>query len=130
MGLVSGFRHTFNIGGSEIEITTVDDVHSQADRVVGRVAIRGGEYEQRGEAIRLHLTEFWAETRHPGKTTTTVTVTKTAETVELSSEFAIQPRSEQFYAFEVKLRLDSHSKSSGSCPCGGTRTPARGTGCP
>jgi len=106
MGIVSGFRHTFNIGGSEIEVTTVDDVHSQADRVVGEVAIRGGEYEQRGQAIRLHLTEFWTETRTTGKTTTTVTVTKTAETVALSGEFAIQPRSEQFYPFEVKLPLN------------------------
>ena len=35
-----------------------------------------------------------------------LTVTKTAETVELSGEFAIQPRSEQLYAFEVKLPLN------------------------
>ena len=89
----------------KLQISTIDNVHSQGDSVAGEVIIWGGQHEQRGNSIRLGWIEFWREIRHNtgGRT---VTKTKTWGTIKLSGEFLIRPRSEQAYPFEFKLPIN------------------------
>ena len=63
----------------KLQISTIDNVHSQGDSVAGEVIIRGGQHEQRGKSIRLGWIEFWPEIRHGQRT---VTKTKTWGTIK------------------------------------------------
>ena len=63
------------------------------------------------------MKEFWTETRSTGKSTTTVTVYKVYESVELCGRFAIQPRSEHGCPFDVALPRNARisRRRSGWC---------------
>ena len=115
MGFLESVKRTFNIAGTEVCVQTKDDVYSQYDVVTGKVLIQGGQYDQEAQSIRLDLTEFWTETRSTGKSTTTVTVYKTHETVDLAGASTIASRSENSYAFEVRLPPNARvsTKSTG-----------------
>lgn len=117
MGFLETIKRTFNISGTEITVVTEDDVYSQFDQVSGKVIIKGGEYKQSGNSIRLELQEFWTERRTSGKSTTTVTVHKTHESVTFADEFSVQPRSEQSYDFKVQLPMNCRisTKETGWC---------------
>lgn len=103
MGFLESVKRTFNIAGTEVCVLTEDDVYSQCDVVTGQILIQGGQYDQQVQSIRLELKEFWTETRSTGKSTTTVTVYKTHETVDLAGASTIDRHSEHRYAFEVRL---------------------------
>ena len=90
MGFLESVKRTFNIAGTEVCVLTEDDVYSQCDVVTGQILIQGGQYDQQVQSIRLELKEFWTETRSTGKTTTTVTVYKTHETVDLAGASTIE----------------------------------------
>lgn len=107
MGFLTSLKQAFNISGTDVAVVTEDDAYCQSDRVSGKVVIRGGEYEQSGESIKLELKEFWTETRSAGQYgSTTVTVFEVHEAVTLTKNFSIQPRSEQSYPFEVQLPMN------------------------
>jgi sporulation-control protein spo0M len=108
MGLVESFKRTFNISGAEITVNLDDEVLSQNDPVSGEVVIVGGKLDQSGKAIALELKEFWTETRYNAatKSTTTVTVYHTHDTVNLAGAFAIKSGSEQRFRFETRLPLN------------------------
>ena len=108
MGLVESFKRTFNISGAEITVNLDDEVLSQNDPVAGEVVIVGGKLDQSGKAITLELKEFWTETRYNAatKSTTTVTVYHTHDTVNLAGAFAIKSGSEQRFRFETRLPLN------------------------
>lgn len=104
MGFLTSLKRTFNISNAEVAVVTEDDVYSQSDRVSGEVVVRGGEYEQSGESIKLELQEFWTETRdYTDTSSTTVTKSMAREWLTLTENFSIEPRSEQSYPFEVQL---------------------------
>lgn len=115
MGFLESVKQTFNIAGTEVCVLTEDDVYSQCDVVTGNILIQGGQYDQEVQSIRLDLKEFWTETRSTGKTTTTVTVYKTHETVDLAGAGIIERQSEHRYPFEVRLPLNARvsTKSTG-----------------
>ena len=115
MGFLESVKQTFNIAGTEVCVQTKDDVYSQCDVVAGEVLIQGGEYDQEVQSIRLELKEFWTEVRSTGKTTTTVTVYKTHETVDLAGAGTIERQSEHSHEFEVRLPLNARvsTKSTG-----------------
>ena len=115
MGFLESVKRTFNIAGAEVCVQTEDDVYSQHDVVTGNVLIQGGQYDQEARSIRLDLKEFWTETRSTGKSTTTVTVYKTHETVDLAGASTIASQSEHSYPFEVRLPLNARfsTKSTG-----------------
>lgn len=103
MGFLQGLKRTFNIAGSKIVISTEDQIYSQNDTIKGDIIITAPEYTQNGHSICLELKEFWTETRSNGKTTTTVTVYKTHEKVDLHGKFDFEPGTEHKYSFEVQL---------------------------
>lgn len=94
MGILDSVKRAFNISGAVITVAMDDAVYSQNDPVSGQVIITGRELEQSGKSITLELKEFWTESRSNGKTTTTVTVFKTHDTVKLADAFTIKPNSE------------------------------------
>jgi hypothetical protein len=120
MGFLTSLKRTFNISGTEVAVVTEDDIYSQCDRVSGKVVVRGGEYEQSGESIKLELKEFWTETRSStttdGRTTyTTTTEFKVHQALTFADRFSIQARSEQSYPFEVQLPMNCRiSREHGS----------------
>ena len=100
MGFLTSIKKTFNISGAEVSVATDDDIHSQGDRVSGRVTVRAGEYLQKGSSIWLELKEFWTETHSAGKHgSTTETVMEARENVSLAIDCAIQPGSEESEEF-------------------------------
>ncbi len=115
MGFLDSVKRTFNIAGAEVCVLTEDDVYSQFDVVTGKVLIQGGQYDQEVQSIRLELKEFWTETRSTGKSTTTVTVYKTHQTVDLAGASTIASNTEHSYAFEVRLPPNARvsTKSTG-----------------
>lgn len=117
MGFLESVKRTFNIAGCEVAVVVDDEVYSPMDRVTGNVLITGGQYEQRGDAIRFELKEFWTETRSTGKSTTTVTVYKVHESVTLCGNFCIQPRSEQGYPIDVSLPRNARISQRGTGWC-------------
>ena len=117
MGFLESLKHAFNVGGVNVEVETSDDVHSQNDRVEGRVIVRGGEYERAGNSIELQLKEFWTETRSTGgksPTTTTVTVYKLHETVPLCGDFVLGSGEERSFDFSVQLPFNARISTSGT----------------
>ncbi|MCH7700851.1 MAG: sporulation protein [Planctomycetes bacterium] len=115
MGFLESVKQTFNIAGTEVCVQTEDDVYSQCDVVTGKILIQGGQYDQDVQSIRLELKEFWTEARSTGKSTTTVTVYKTHETVDLAGAGTIERQSEHSYEFEVRLPPNARvsTKSTG-----------------
>ena len=115
MGFLTSLKQTFNISGTEVVVVTDDDVHSQFDRVSGKVIITGGEFEQSGRSITFELKEFWTETRSTSQYAgTTVTVFEVHDVVTLANEFTIQPRSEQSYPFELGLPMNCRVSTGGT----------------
>lgn len=117
MGFLESVKRTFNIAGCDVAVAVDEDVYSPMDRVTGNVSITGAKYEQKGDAIRFELKEFWTEVRSTGKTTTTVTVYKVHETVTLCGAFAIAPQSEHSYAFDVALPRNARISTRGTGWC-------------
>ena len=115
MAFLDSIKHTFNISGADVRIEVEDDLYSQGDRIKGQVHITGGEYAQAGDKVTLWLKEFWTETRHNGKNTTTVTVYRTHATIALCGVFSFPAGSRQVFPFEAQLPRNARlsTKSTG-----------------
>lgn len=113
MGIFESLKRTFNISGCDLGIRLDTDDLRQGDTIAGEVVLRGGEYEQRADELRITLVEFWTERRGSGKNSHTVTVTHEADAAVLAAPCVVRPGEESAHRFSLHLPPDSRLSQPG-----------------
>ena len=107
MGFLESLKRTFNIGGCGIEIHLDRATWHQGEPIAGTVRLRGGDFVQEAERLRIVLVEFWTERRGSGKHARKVTVTNEADSAILACPCAVEAGTEREFAFSLVLPVDA-----------------------
>jgi sporulation-control protein spo0M len=110
MGIFDTIKSTFNLGGITIAVSLTDEVCRLGTPVTGQICLKGGEYPQSPNGLRIGLEEFWRESQGTGKQRHEVPVIREEASSMLASHLQVEPGVE--LALPFSLALPRHARLS------------------